>query len=450
MKNFDPRIDLAQLQANILKHHGRTFAYHLFLKIHGNSPNEAKRGLADLSAKITSAKLQLEHSAERALNKYFDGGPVITLSLSNTGYGKLGLTPPTDAAFIAGMKSRNAELNDDTSKWEPEFKENIDLLIIVADSNETKAIQTKNRILHSIKGFTSLIKEQRGEVLRNQHGLGLEHFGYVDGVSQPVYLPSEIAAQSDRDHWDDTGILENLFVFQDGDTTKQAIGSFFVFRKLEQDVKAFKAREEGFASTVRNQAGTLDPELTGAMVVGRFEDGTEVVNHSEEQRITMERQLNNDFLYNDQSSASKCPFHAHIRITNPRDDASIPFSKSVRLTRRGIPYNDIGRNVKDLNDDQPTEGVGLLFMSYQNDIARQFEFIQHTWANQGNIGGNLVGIDGIIGQGTNTTNKFLPDQWGDGNPNNNTIDFEGFVKMLGGEYFFTPRIDFLKSLATNA
>jgi deferrochelatase/peroxidase EfeB len=230
---------------------------------------------------------------------------------------------------------------------------------------------------------------------------------------------------------------------------------------LEQDVLAFKTVEENLSETFNKlskyEFGIFDKnhkrnkELAGAMIVGRFEDGTEVINHSSEKAIVEEHQLNNDFDYRDDAvgsitNGSKCPFHSHIRVTNPRSDVG-GFAKTVRLTRRGIPYNDIGRDEFDLENDQPTGGVGLLFQCYQSSIIDQFEFIQKSWSNDGDIGGRPVGQDAIIGQGPNATQKFLPNQWGvDANNQPIPVTFRDFVKMKGGEYFFSPSIPSLQSL----
>jgi Dyp-type peroxidase family len=237
-----------------------------------------------------------------------------------------------------------------------------------------------------------------------------------------------------------------------GGKTPDSFGSYFVFRKLDQNVFDFKKEEERisklFNSTngIKDRNGVPNKELAGAMLVGRFEDGSEVVLNSNEKGITIPQQLTNDFDYHSDSSASRCPFHAHIRITNPRANVGIPFAKSVRLIRRGIPYNDANRNVKKLDTDKPKMGVGLLFMCYQANISSQFEFIQSSWANQGNIGGHFVGKDGVIGQGPNTTVRELPNQWGANNSLQSVNSFHGFVTNKGGEYFFTPCISFLRSL----
>jgi hypothetical protein len=187
------------------------------------------------------------------------------------------------------------------------------------------------------------------------------------------------------------------------------------------------------------------------MVVGRFEDGTEVSNHSHETGIKKPEKLNNDFNYSEDKIGSKCPFHAHIRLANPRADIGETdidsFVKTTRIVRRGIPYEDIPRASMDI---EPPFGVGLLFMCYQRSIQNQFEFLQSQWINKGEVGKkNFVGQDGIIGQGSNSFQKHIPEQWNKNipkvkcdfsNPTNN------FVTMKGGEYFFTPSISFIKSL----
>jgi len=156
----------------------------------------------------------------------------------------------------------------------------------------------------------------------------------------------------------------------------------------------------------------------------------------------------------------KCPFHAHVRLMNPRKgdpEAGSVDLLSHRITRRGMPYDDLVP--PRLNDqevlvitqemledrDKPSDGVGLLFMCYQSSIGNAFEVLQGFWS-QGNIAPSPVnkGQDSIIMQGTEQS-RMLPEQWGSANQGN-PFNFSGFVKMKGGEYFFTPSIPFLKKL----
>ena len=147
----------------------------------------------------------------------------------------------------------------------------------------------------------------------------------------------------------------------------QAFGSYSVFRKLEQDVKGFKQAEAKLATELGLQGEFW--ERAGAMLVGRFEDGTPVQLDDEEGLIN--NAVLNNFDY-ETDKASKRPFHAHIRKVNPRSgllNGGMAAAKEHIMARRGITY---GTRDDNPNDGQvynkPEGGVGLLFMSYQASI----------------------------------------------------------------------------------
>ena len=433
---------LDDLQANILKHHGRKYAYHVFLKF--KDSDLSRKWISKVEPNITTAKQQLEKT-KRFKEERVDGGTIFTLSLSRFGYEFLNTQDnmPDDIAFNQSLKNRAQILEDDISLWEDEFKNDIDCLLIIADNKEEVVLEKIKSIKQDIIGVAEIIKLQKGKVLKRGN-IGIEHFGYADGISQPLYLKEQINQQGQRNQWNDKATLDKVLVKDKGGQHEYSFGSLLVFRKLEQNVKAFKLQEQTIA--IKDINGQLNPELGGAMVTGRFRDGTETVSKSVKNGHTHEHQINNDFDYRDDLGGAKCPFHSHIRLTNPRADVG-DFAHKVRITRRGIPYNDIEHDENNL----PEHGVGLLFMCYQSNIINQFEFIQNSWANEGEIGIKLVGQDGIIGQGDNTFKKKIPKQWGD-NTKLNPCDFSNpkskFVTMKGGEYFFTPSISFLKSLNT--
>jgi len=464
----DPKFDrlLSNLQANILKFHGRNFAYHLFFKFQEERGTLARKWISNFaSSSITSAKRQLTDARDFKCGKLGDGGPVFTLSLSKYGFEKLELSGsmPGDKSFASGMKASADLLHDKPSSWEAGFQKEIDMLVIIADDHDFNAKNETNKLITAVSGFASLVKMQRGNVLKMTTGVGIEHFGYADGISQPMYLSDEINGQSQPRAWDDETTLGRVLVEEKSEEAG-LFGSYLVFRKLEQDVKGFKVAEKNSIGTgmglpkVVNSSGTDDDELPGAMIVGRFENGTPVTMKDGAFQPDPHNPTN-DFSYEDDPGL-KCPFHAHVRLMNPRkgDPEAGPADLLLhRITRRGMPYDDLVP--PRLNDqevlaitqemledrDKPSDGVGLLFMCYQSSIGNAFEVLQGFWS-QGNIAPSPVnkGQDSIIMQGTEQS-RTLPEQWGSANQGN-PFNFSGFVKMKGGEYFFTPSIPFLKKL----
>ncbi len=453
---------LDNMQGYILKHHGRTHAYHLFFTLDKTKIAAAKKWITHfVNHHAQSAAKQLKdakaHHQPAESGKAFDAGVFFNLSFSNAGLNALGADPSLiatpDPSFANGMKKSNATLADDPTVWEEAFQGEIHGLLVIADSTSSTVADTLEKMLLEVKPFCSATHIQKGKILRNAFGVGLEHFGYADGISQPNFLQNNDAPAV---QWEDNHAMLNTVLVEEDKTKVGAdcFGSYMVFRKLDQNVKDFLHNEDDVLPEVLNVHGDKNPDLKGAMKVGRFEDGSEVVNHSIAKGITGNDQLFNDFDYRDDTSGTKCPYHAHVRITNPRKDPIDPvvdqaFTKSVRLTRRAIPYNDIGRDEFDLDGDRPTHGVGLLFICYQSSIVKQFEFIQSRWANQGTIASHMVGQDGTIGQGPVPPGftQGLPKQWGVPPNDSQPIHFGHFVTMKGGEYFYTPSIPFLKLIA---
>ena len=193
-----------------------------------------------------------------------------------------------------------------------------------------------------------------------------------------------------------------MLVADPGGKDSHSLGSYFVFRKLEQNVRGFKENEKKVAAAVL--APGADSELAGAMLVGRFEGGTPVLLSNTDLNPGPAHQENN-FDYAAVGSELKCPFHAHIRKAGPRTDGGgVVFNKTKRLVRRGIPFEDKPRvrnaegNLSDEPADQPTGGVGLLFMCYVADIKGQFEFVQSSWENSASFSHPGTGKDPIVGQ----------------------------------------------------
>lgn len=446
---------LSNLQANILKSHGRDFAYHMFFVIEPSRIQQAKIWIKYFtsSGRITSAIAQLSGTRRFKNGEISDAGTIRTLSISASGYRKLlgEENLPQDEFFQAGMKSHQG-LGDNHGDWDVAFKENLDLFILVASDDPIEASNESDAIIQEVIDFATATVIQRGNVLKMKNGPGIEHFGYADGISQPIYLSEEIAQQQGNSEWHDEHQLKFLLV-PDNVEESDSFGSYLVFRKLEQNVEGFKDSEKKLPA-VATVDGKANSELAGALIVGRFENGMTTAKGSTDTMPNPPRN-DNDFDHSDDRDALKCPFHAHTRIMNPRNGDKLAGNVSaIRITRRGMPYDDIQRFADDqitqiteqmLDVSFPREKVGLLFMCYQSSIASQFRILQEFWANEGNINPHKIGMqDSLISQGSNPE-KTLPLQWNK-QALSSPFKFGHFVTTKGGEYFFTPSIPFLKTL----
>ncbi len=502
MDTADPSNDqqyqqlLENLQCNILKSHGREQAAHIFLEFRGDA-DDAKNWIQDFSERfVTSARKQLLETKERrkqAPQERTAGELIGSFFLSAQGYEALGFSTEEgfEESFRKSMKDRGKyklsfflggrRENKDPSpqEWEPPYRGDIHAMILLAHDDENVLRSTVNDIRTDVAPIARVLTVEYGKVLRNNNiqpngkGQGIEHFGYVDGRSQPLFLTQDIEEERQRggiDAWDPSAPL-SLVLAKDpfAGESHESYGSYLVFRKLEQNVGGFKAREKELA-TALGLTGE-DAERAGASVVGRFRDGTPLtLQPTDGLDMSGDRgNIRNNFTYGkrpdeqegdptgvqppetkgDDPWGYKCPYHAHIRKVNPRGGAPIisdEVERERRIVRRGIPY---GERAADLSDN-PTGGVGLLFLCYQRDIHEQFEFIQRVWTDDRNfpkvaIFQKQVGDDALLGQDPKATQRQWPTVYGEAG---HTIDFNfgGFITLNGGEYFFAPSLSFLKNI----
>jgi Dyp-type peroxidase family len=413
---------LSDVQGNILRPHGRRYAAHLFLQFHDTGA-ALRQWLTNCARQLTSCATLLLSPAAAA--------PFAGLLLSAAGYRKLGLTPPAGSSYAAGMKRAN--LNDPpVNTWDEAFRQDLDALLILADNDQLRLAAAVEDCVAGLHVAHVCALEYGAELPG-----GIEHFGFVDGISQPLFLAEDIAAAQERNAhqllWDPTTPLQVVLAPDPYGHHADSYGSYFVFRKLEQDVARFAQGVQAMAA----QLGVSE-ELAGAMTVGRFKDGTP---------LALSRQPGlgavNDFAYRDDPSGGQCPFASHVRRVNPRGEldyvAHAPDWEN-RIARRGIPYGQPG-----------DAAVGLLFMCFQNDIARQFELIQNNWCNFPHFPMRRIGKDPLVGQ-RNSWDDSPGQRWSALTPdwletdNATTFNFPDCVTMRGGEYFFAPSINFLRGL----
>ena len=455
---------LHDLQGNILKSHGREHTANLFLAFDPNQAEAAQKFVASIGYEVTSALRQFS-TTELYKAKKIDAGPFVTLLLTARGYQALGeqSAMPEGAAFREGMAQRPLE-DPPRDQWDEHFRGEVHALLIAAADDEPRQEQLRYRyetMVASTGGAVRVVGVEIGYPQLNDDLNHLEHFGYVDGRSQPLALVEDIEREKYEydgiDKWDPSIPLGQLLTSCPGGRLEVSMGSYFVFRKLEQDVKGFKTREEELKVELKNAGGRA-----GASVVGRFENGTPVTDSPVEVAVTKPGNagISNNFDYSDDAKGLKCPFAAHIRKTNPRED--LPGSKANLMARRAVTY---GKREDGLNDDRldnkPSEGVGLLFMSYQSNLEKQFEVAQRAWANDPNFVHGDTGIDPIVGNPQSRNPPPAPTPPAPPAPPDiaaqrypviygqllsGPIHFSGYVKMLGGEYFFAPSISFLRTM----
>ncbi len=446
---------LENLQANILKSHARNFVRLLFLQFQADD-DAVKAWINQFSRDRVKSALDQQRAIEarraaKANNGSFDGGLIANVYLTAEGYEDLGFDADRlkekNRSFVDGMKSSRVrrELSDPpVEKWQAGYQKNLDAMILLADDDEGKLTAAAGAVKASLHGLAAVVAEEKGLDLKDPIVPGgHEHFGYKDGISQPRFFTDDVdKTQKDNidlnmTQWNPLQPLEIVLVKDPfTDPNDHNYGSFLVYRKLEQDVDGFNAKVAELAThltlTPNQVANSVTAEeYAGALVVGRFKDGTPLVNAD----IRLRRSpAPNDFDYKEMDPKGNiCPFHAHIRKTNPRGQGVLVPERFI--TRRAIPYGE----------PKTADEKGLLFMCFQSSVEKQFNFIQNTWSNAPGfppLRGN-PGIDPLTGQGHEGDQRW-PRRYG--SEEEVGFDFAGFIRMKGGEYFFAPSLGFLRSL----
>jgi Dyp-type peroxidase family len=458
---------LERLQGNILKGHGREFSVHIFFSFGDDIP-AVRRQLAELTRQYVTSALRQYQEARKFKASGTPGGLFGNLFLSASGYRRLGFDPAkllpeersiAKSSFATGMAAHAAEdfADPPQEQWDPGYQNEIDAMILLAGGDEGRLLRQSLQIANAIAAKNTIRAVELGKVLRNAKGEGIEHFGYVDGLSQPLYLKSDFdfdengARIADRkgskiDIWDPFEPLRRILVRDHGVDDPLCHGSFLVFRKLEQDVKRFKLRERELAEELGLQGS--ERERAGALAVGRFKNGTPVTLSKTD---GFNPAKENNFNFDNDREGLKCPFHAHIRKANPRGDlqlyrgAAEAEERFRRITRRGITYGDRPNQPQSI-DDLPSGGVGILFMCFQASIRRQFAFMQRTWLSSPRFVLRGTGLDPVAGQASSP--PAVKQTWSKeyGGPPDTQFHFESYIRMKGGEFFFASSIPFLRGL----
>ncbi|KIJ37003.1 hypothetical protein M422DRAFT_178598 [Sphaerobolus stellatus SS14] len=378
----------------------------------------------------------------------------LNIAFSQVGLQALGITDDIgDPLFTNGQEKDASGLGDPgTVNWVPSFlNKGIHGVFLLASDTSSNIDNELNSLLSSLGTSIEEIYTLDGAA-RPGTEQGHEHFGFLDGISQPAVNGFTTTPHPGQEVVEPGVIL--LGESNDPNITVRpswAIdGSFLAFRQLEQKVPEFNQ----FLVDNPIQEGNLTAEqgsaLLGARMFGRWQSGAPVDLSPlfDDPELAADPNRNNNFNYTHAgfdftSDQTHCPFSAHIRKTAPRADLS-PINVKNHIIRSSIPY---GPEVtpEEASSNTTTVERGLAFVAYQSALANGFHFLQQTWANNPKFINNknisAPGFDPIIG-----ANKGQPRNTAGLDPtdaNKNTTFLIDFVVSRGGEYFFSPSISAL-------
>ena len=454
-----PALDLADVQGLV------TFGYRdlpaaRFVLLRASDGGQARTWLSALAGQVTNATANPTATA-------------VNVALSASGLAALGL--PADAVamfseqFTGGMtEAHRGRLLGDLDQSAPERwawggpeAPAIDVLLLLyaRDAAALSDLSDRQAPAYRELGLSEVQSLPTVDLGRQ------EHFGFHDGISQPVIeglpkvgrpddtvkagefllgFPNEYGLYTDRPLLDpgaDPARLLPADAAGSGRPDLARNGTYLVLRQLAQDVDAFWAFCE---QATRHPDGSADEARTwlAAKMVGRWPSGAALVLAPSADDPSLADE--NDFRYTAVDAAGlRCPIGSHVRRANPRDsldprpgsDASVALGKRHRIIRRGRSYGAAGG---------PGER-GLLFMCLCANISRQFELIQGGWVNNPKFAGLYDDADPLLGvhqpDGGSFTVPAEPVRRRYGG-------LPQFVTVRGGAYFFLPGLRALRYLAS--
>jgi Dyp-type peroxidase family len=414
--HHEPRLHIRNIQGNILAGFNKDFQTLLFLQI--TDAGQFREWLKELSRFVATTeevlafnRLFKEIRDRRKADSRTVQATWMNLAISYKGLETLkvqGREGFTDPAFREGLAKRSALLGDpihgegSPQSWvigSPDSEADV-VLIFASDDKDDLAAEV-SRIEDSI--FSSRTHDgkpfRRGvRILYKQHGAtlpppltGHEHFGFLDGVSQPglrgrvSHEPWDVLTPRQNPNDPEQGkpgqdlLWPGEFVFgysgqnpKAKDITEEGPnslcpdgtpvapdwaedGSYLVFRRLRQDVP-------GFHGFVRRQAAELGlgADLLGAKLVGRWKSGAPILRapDHDDPDIAGNDCINNDFEFAPKIEGAaaiaaggpaecqcppntpappdpeglECPFAGHIRKAYPRNDTGTLSSEIGEVT----------------------------------------------------------------------------------------------------------------------
>lgn len=468
-------LNVHDIQGNILRAYNFSAGIHYFVRF-----PDAERGRALLRDLLPEVTPERDWSTR----------PVIALNVALTYSGLKALEvdqailDKLPDAFSEPIRERaRRELGDNPEEWEPELgRPDTHALVLLASSEEAQAGASLPdrfpQLACAGKWLTALMRDRGATQVLCQHVEALpayqrEHFGFADGLGQPAIegvadnRPGQGTPDPDpnSDTWYDIQPGEFILGYRDEDgkplldeaTWLLYDGSYMVYRKLEQDVPAFRR-------VVSDQAARLNAawfgsrlnaraafELMCAKLCGRWRDGQPIeLEQGPDRGQDLLQEIatppENNFRYGNDRAGFRCPAGAHVRRTNPRDllGRNGQEARRHRIIRRGVPYGppfeDWDRNGETTPSDDHRKR-GLIFICFNGNLERQFEVVQGQWCDNGDDFGLGKAQDFLLG------NDIEGQLTIDGDPPFFVRKGEPLVITRGCEYLLMPGLAALERIA---
>ncbi|KAJ7885114.1 fungal peroxidase [Mycena olivaceomarginata] len=375
----------------------------------------------DFRAKLKSTILPLVTNTAQLLDVAQQPQTALNIAFSSLGLLALNITDElNDSAFSGGQLQDISSLGDPgTTNWVPEFVAgHIHGVILLASD-------TVDNINSTLSGLQSKLGTSITEIYSLQGAArpgseeGHEHFGYLDGISNPAVegfqspLPGQAVVPTGE-----ILVGENGDAGIDNRPSWAKDGSFLVFRQLQQLVPEFNK----FLTDNPIRAPALTPkqgsELLGARMIGRWKSGAPVF---------LAPLVDNPALGADPTRKQRLYTTGKANATDqskrgPRADLGLPESSSSNhhIVRGGIPY---GPEVTGNEATSNTTNIerGLAFVCYHKKWADNTRFIH-------------AGVGAAQGAQRAVTGLDLT------NPSRSITLTTDFVVSRGGEYFFSPSL----------
>lgn len=437
-------LDLHDLQRAVLAPRPSSYVgCYLVLRI--DHAHDGRELLRRLTPYVTTAAGAAVTSSDASIN----------LALSYQGLQALGV-PQTSLesfpkAFREGMAARaECTLGDKDesapSNWEKPFgTPDVHLAISLVAPTAAKldeAITTARQSCNNLAGISLIYRLDAAQL-----SSGRTHFGYQDGISQPLTERTSLLGYPGEGpllnvsrlllgHADETGRISSMPI----PSALGSNGTFMVFRKLHERVALFRQ----FLRS--NSASQSSENLLAAKIVGRWRSGAPLAlcPNLDDPALGTDPQRNNNFNYADDPLGLKCPRGAHVRRANPRDSlADSPLTDVTlhRCLRRGTSYGPALAEDA-LEDDGVDRGIVFIFLG--SSIERQYEFVRSQWQNDGDFIGLGTEKDPLVGANDGTSPYTIPQR-----PIRRRLqNVPRFTVTRGGEYCFVPSLTAIRWLAS--